>query len=83
VLTEGRAVHLVIGGCIPAVAYGVGGYNALGWAVVGTVLAACLWEIITPAMAGPMGWVHRYGDVIDLVAFLAGVVLSAAVLGRP
>lgn len=80
VLTWGRAAHLSIGILVPSVARAIGGYEALGWACAGTLVAAVAWEAITPALAGPMGWVHRWGDVVDLAAFALGVGLAGVLL---
>jgi hypothetical protein len=81
VLTWGRGLHLVMGAVVPSVAYWLGGYPALGWACAGTLVAAVGWELLTPALAGPLQWAHDAGDVVDLVAFAAGVVLAGLLLG--
>lgn len=82
VLTWGRAAHLVIGAAVPIIAWMRGGYEALGWACVGAILFACGWEVCTPALSGPFGWVHRWGDVVDLIAFAAGVCVAGALLAK-
>ena len=81
VLTWRRAVHLAIGLVAPWVGFRLGGYDSLGFACWGMLIAGGGWEMITPALAGPMGWVHRWGDVVDLAAFSSGVSISGLILG--
>jgi len=75
-------LHALTAGVEPKVALELA-YNHFGWTCAGMAAAAIGWEMITPALSGPMGWVHRYGDVIDLVAFLAGVTISGLLCGLP
>jgi hypothetical protein len=79
VLTPGRVAHLGIGALVPCLASALGGYEALGWACAGMAVGACAWEAITPALGGWMRWTHRYGDVVDLLAFLIGLACGAGV----
>ncbi len=80
VLTWGRATHLLVGTAVPTLAWLAGGYEALGWACAGTLLAACVWEIATPITGRWFSWVHRWGDVVDLLAFALGVCAAGLIL---
>ena len=78
--TMGRAFHATIGAGAGLGAWALWGYEGLGWSALVLPLGFC-WELATVRLAGPLGWTHRYGDVIDTASFACGWVLVALILG--
>jgi hypothetical protein len=77
IATTGRVIHALIGALIPLMAGHLGGYSACAWGLVGALAGGCAWELATPYMAGPLGWGHASGDLLDLMAFAVGGVTGA------
>lgn len=81
VLTWGRGVHLVIGAAIPLAAWARWGDDGLGFGILAVFAGGGVWELLTVRLAGPLGWAHRYGDVVDLGAFALGAVVAGLIGG--
>jgi hypothetical protein len=77
IATTGRAIHAVLGALLPLLAGHLGGYSACAWAVIGALALGTGWELLTPVLAGPLGWDWPHADLIDLLAWPFGAALGA------
>lgn len=79
VLTRGRAAHLLIGFAVPAGSWLAWGYEGQAWATIAVAIGGSAWEAGSTLLAERFGWAHRYGDIVDLCAFLLGALIAAGV----
>lgn len=73
-VTIGRLSHFVIACVVPISACGAWGYEGLGLGLAIVLTVAVWWELGSRWM----GWPHPWGDVIDLLAFVAGALAGGS-----
>lgn len=78
VLTQGRVTHLLGGVLVPIAASQLWGYEGLGISGV-FVVAAFGWEAASVQLGKRFKWPHKFGDVIDLIAFVVGWCAGAVI----
>lgn len=79
VLRWGRLAHFVVAAAATLWSAHRGGYDGLGMASAAVLILAPLWELATVRLGSWLRWSHRFGDVVDLIAFVLGWLVAAIV----